>query len=217
MNFAYTCSFNQSVYPSATSHSNPSGTKNGSLPPATKNIIVMLLWFFGFVTGNVRAVIHHDPRDMEEAVRLARQAAKPWLMRELQVGGAKLPISPATIICIVVLGVNLCSWLMYQTSGTWAEASHILVKDASEKTHKALVGMQKEMGGNARLFGDLAEKYSQCPSSKEKGDLGRFRQGTMAPPFDNAVFDPKSPLKMTIGPIQTQFGYHLIFIRNRKM
>mmetsp|Transcript_6501 Transcript_6501/g.10129 ORF Transcript_6501/g.10129 Transcript_6501/m.10129 type:complete len:243 (+) Transcript_6501:103-831(+) len=156
-------------------------------------------------------------QENEDAMRLAREQAKPWLMRELEWNGTKLYVTPTTIIVVLVFLVNLCSWFLYTTSGTWAEASHILVKDTSKKTHKALVGMQQDIAGNLKLFGELAEKYSQCPSSKEKGDLGRFSQGTMAPPFDKAVFDPKTPLKTTIGPIQTQFGYHLIFIRNRKL
>jgi peptidyl-prolyl cis-trans isomerase C len=155
--------------------------------------------------------------ETEEAMRLAREHAKPWLMRELQWGDEMLFITPASIIVGLVLFINLLSWLSYKTSGTWAEASHILVKDTSPKTLKALVGMQKDIQGNAKLFGELAEKYSQCPSSREKGDLGRFAQGTMAPPFDRAVFDPKTPLNTTIGPIQTQFGYHLIYVRNRKI
>jgi peptidyl-prolyl cis-trans isomerase C len=155
--------------------------------------------------------------DVEEEMRRAREAAKPWLMRELQINGTKLIVSPATLICVLVFVVNLFSWLSYHTSGTWAEASHILVKDTSKKTHKGLLALKEQAGSNAKLFGQFAEQYSSCPSGKEKGDLGRFQKGTMAPPFDRAVFDPKTPLNQTIGPIETQFGLHLIFVRNRKM
>ena len=174
-------------------------------------IIIMMTTFCSFVAAEM------SPEDPEEAMRLAREQAKPWLMRELQIGDKKLFISPASIIMVLVFVINVYSWLSYKTSGTWAEAAHILVKDTSPKTLKALVGMQKDIQGNAKLFGELAEKYSQCPSSREKGNLGRFSQGTMAPPFDKAVFDPKTPLNTTIGPIQTQFGYHLIYVRNRKL
>lgn len=156
--------------------------------------------------------------DHEEGTKLAREHAKPWMMRKLVISDTMiLPFSPVTFVCVFVFAVNLCSWVGYHTSGTWAEASHILVKDTSAKTHKGLVSMRNQIQGNAKLFGNMAEQYSQCPSSKEKGDLGRFSQGTMAPPFDKAVFDPQTPLKQTIGPIQTQFGYHLIYVRDRKM
>ena len=180
---------------------------------AWKFTTVMILFVMTMLISTVAA----DLEDTEDEMRRARAAAKPWLMRELRYGDKNLYISPASIICVVFFVVNLCSWLYYQTSGTWAEASHILVKDNSAKTHKGLVALAKEAGSDAKLFGKFAEEYSSCPSKKEKGDLGRFQKGTMAPPFDRAVFDPKTPLNQTIGPIETQFGLHLIYVRNRKM
>jgi peptidyl-prolyl cis-trans isomerase C len=182
------------------------------------NLVTITFFLVTLIVSVSSAASNGDSKeDIEEKMRIARENAKPWLMRDLTIGDTRLYISPASIICVVVFVVNLCSWLMYKTSGTWAEASHILVKDTSDKTRKALVHMQKEIGGNSKMFADVAEKYSQCPSSKERGNLGRFKQGTMAPPFDRAVFDPNAPLKMTIGPIETQFGLHLIYIRERKM
>jgi peptidyl-prolyl cis-trans isomerase C len=80
-----------------------------------------------------------------------------------------------------------------------------------------LLEMKEEIHDDLKRFQGFAEKYSQCPSKTQKGDLGRFKPGDMAPPFDKAVFQPSSPLETTIGPIQTQFGYHLIYIRERKI
>jgi peptidyl-prolyl cis-trans isomerase C len=39
----------------------------------------------------------------------------------------------------------------------------------------------------------------------------------MAPTFDRACFDPTSELRTTIGPIQTQFGWHLIYVQDRQI
>jgi peptidyl-prolyl cis-trans isomerase C len=105
----------------------------------------------------------------------------------------------------------------FVATSQWCEASHILVKDTSPKTKKAMDGMVKDIGSNYRKFGDLAAKYSQCPSKVNNGDLGRFTQGAMAPPFDKLCFDKNSKEGTTLGPIQTQFGYHLIYIRKRKL
>lgn len=174
-----------------------------------------MLVIFGMIM--TACTVAADIDDTEEAMRRAREAAKPWLMRELEINGTKLIISPATIICVLVFVVNLWSWLSFHTSGTWAEASHILLKDTSKKTHKALLTIKQDAGSNAKKFGEYAKQYSNCPSKSQNGDLGRFQKGTMAPPFDKVVFDPKTPLNQTIGPIETQFGYHLIYIRNRKM
>jgi hypothetical protein len=154
---------------------------------------------------------------IEDEMKLARQLAKPWFLREISYNGQGFIISPASVICVVVFVVNLLSWLSYLTSGTWAEASHILVKATDKKTRKALTHMVQDIGSDIKKFGAVAEQYSSCQSSKEKGNLGRFQRGVMTPPFDKVVFDPKTPLKTTIGPIETQFGLHLIYIRDRKM
>lgn len=156
----------------------------------------------------------------EERNRLARQMAKPWLMRKLQItDDISLPVSPATLITLFILLVNiLWGFVFAPANGKWCEASHILIKDTTnKKTKQALEGMVKDIRGNARKFGEMAEKYSQCPSSRNQGDLGRFVQGDMAPPFDKVCFDPSTKERTTIGPIETQFGYHLIYIRKRNL
>lgn len=159
----------------------------------------------------------------KEQRKQARLDAKPWLMRNLDVAGKiTLPVSPATIITILLVLVNL----YYTFAETrWAEASHILVKpkdDTSKESHQAtkklLTEMKQEIGsGDLKRFGDFAAKYSQCPSKARKGDLGRFKPGDMAPPFDKVIFDPKSSTETALGPVQTMFGYHLIYIRQRKI
>lgn len=85
-----------------------------------------------------------------------------------------------------------------------ASALHILVKTESEA--KALKS-KIEKGGD---FSTLAKKHSTCPSKKQGGDLGEFRQGDMVGSFDKAVFAKGSEDKGVLGPVKTQFGFHLI-------
>lgn len=63
-------------------------------------------------------------------------------------------------------------------------------------------------------FAELAKADSACPSGKNGGDLGDFRRGAMVPEFDKAAFE------LTPGvvsePVKTQFGYHLIIVKERK-
>ncbi|VEU38229.1 unnamed protein product [Pseudo-nitzschia multistriata] len=178
--------------------------------------------------------------------RARRAASKPWLMKEFLlmeihesvhqklVGWLEsmmgydyephyadyIPrqifVSPFTLLLVLVLVANVWSWLSYHLSGSWVEASHILVKDTSPKTLKALVGLKETLGKDGKMFGLTAQQYSQCPSANDKGSLGRFGPGVMAPPFDAVCFDPQTPLNTTVGPVQTQFGYHLIYIKKRK-
>ena len=88
-----------------------------------------------------------------------------------------------------------------------ATAQHILVD--SEVIAETL---KEEIIGGAD-FGDVAREHSQCPSSQKGGDLGSFGQGEMVPEFDEVVFSAE--VGETHGPVQTQFGYHLIRITNR--
>jgi peptidyl-prolyl cis-trans isomerase C len=43
--------------------------------------------------------------------------------------------------------------------------------------------------------------------------LGRFSPGQMVPEFDKAVFS--GDVGVLYGPIQTQFGYHLLEVTSR--
>jgi len=88
-----------------------------------------------------------------------------------------------------------------------ATARHILVEseDACEK-------IKQEIAGGAD-FADMARQHSECPSGKDGGDLGEFTPGQMVPEFDRVVF--REAVGVVHGPIQTQFGYHLVEITSR--
>jgi parvulin-like peptidyl-prolyl isomerase len=64
-------------------------------------------------------------------------------------------------------------------------------------------------------FADLAGKESACPSKEQGGDVGWFgRLGSMVEPFAKAAFALKPYALSDI--VQTQFGYHLILVTERK-
>ena len=90
---------------------------------------------------------------------------------------------------------------------TTASARHILV--ATEQACEELK-TQIEAGGD---FAALAKEHSECPSGSRGGDLGEFSPGQMVKEFDQVVFS--ADLGKVHGPVQTQFGYHLIEITNR--
>lgn len=92
-----------------------------------------------------------------------------------------------------------------------AAANHILVDSEEE----ALVVM-KEIQEGGKSFADAAKTYSSCPSGSNGGSLGSFEPGQMVQEFDNVVFDAeKSPIGEVIGPVATQFGFHLIQVVDR--
>ena len=81
-------------------------------------------------------------------------------------------------------------------------AKHILV----EQSYEADDLLKKIADGES--FSDLAQKFSKCPSGQTGGDLGEFGKGQMVAPFEEAAFALE--VDQVSGPVQTQFGYHLI-------
>ena len=82
------------------------------------------------------------------------------------------------------------------------EAQHILVEQAHEAED-----IQKKLA-EGEEFADLAQKFSKCPSGQSGGNLGEFGKGQMVAPFEEAAF--ALDVDQISGPVQTQFGYHLI-------
>lgn len=85
-------------------------------------------------------------------------------------------------------------------------ASHILVKTEAE----AKEILEKIKKGES--FEGLARQKSICPSGRNGGSLGWFGKGMMVPEFEHACFNGKKG--DIVGPIKTQFGYHLIKIND---
>lgn len=88
-----------------------------------------------------------------------------------------------------------------------ANARHILVATESE-----CLKLKAEIEAGAD-FGEVAKLNSSCPSRMRGGDLGTFAPGQMVKEFDEVVFS--GPVGTVLGPVKTQFGYHLIEITKR--
>jgi parvulin-like peptidyl-prolyl isomerase len=90
-------------------------------------------------------------------------------------------------------------------------ARHILVTD--EESAKTVIEQMKALKGEAlkTKFIELAKSKSTGPTGPKGGDLGEFAKGQMVPEFDAAVFKLKEG-EITMVPVKTQFGYHVIFL-----
>ena len=88
-------------------------------------------------------------------------------------------------------------------------ARHILVKTKEEA--EAII---KKLAGGAK-FEDLAKESSTDGSAANGGDLGYFTEGQMVPEFEKAAFALK-PGEYTKEPVQTQFGFHVIQLEDRR-
>jgi len=88
-----------------------------------------------------------------------------------------------------------------------AAARHILVE-----TQEQCEDLKKQIAGGAD-FAELAQQHSKCPSGAQGGDLGTFSPGQMVKEFDEVVFS--APVGEVQGPVQTQFGFHLVEVTSR--
>lgn len=99
-------------------------------------------------------------------------------------------------------------------------ASHILLKTSPDSTEQEKAEIRKKMESilqearNGANFAELAKKYSQCPSAQQGGDLQYFTRGQMVQPFENAAFALKPGEISDI--VETQFGYHIILLQDKK-
>ena len=88
-----------------------------------------------------------------------------------------------------------------------ASARHILVSSEDE-----CEDLKTQIADGAD-FAEMAKAHSKCPSGKQGGDLGEFSPGQMVPEFDRVVFEEE--LNVVHGPVQTDFGFHLLEITER--
>jgi peptidyl-prolyl cis-trans isomerase C len=88
-------------------------------------------------------------------------------------------------------------------------ARHILVEKKEDA--ERIIG---ELNGGAS-FEELA-KQSRDPSGQNGGDLGFFSAGQMVPAFETAAF-ALAPGEITQEPVETQFGWHVIKVEEKRM
>lgn len=89
-----------------------------------------------------------------------------------------------------------------------AHAKHILMESEDE-----LNAIKTSIENGETSFEDAAAKNSTCPSGQRGGDLGEFGRGQMVKEFEDATFDAE--IGQLVGPVKTQFGYHLIKVESR--
>lgn len=87
-------------------------------------------------------------------------------------------------------------------------------KSRKEDIKQNMLDLKKRIE-NGEDFGQLAKKYSMDPGSAANGgELGFFKRGELAPEFEAAALSMK-PGEIS-RPVETQFGYHIIQLIERR-
>jgi peptidyl-prolyl cis-trans isomerase D len=94
------------------------------------------------------------------------------------------------------------------------KASHILIQaDDETKALSQINAIRAKV--NQKNFSDIAKKETQDPTGKANGgDLGWFSAGRMVPEFEKVAFGMRKG--EISAPVKTQFGYHIIYLEDKK-
>lgn len=97
----------------------------------------------------------------------------------------------------------------------YVNAAHILINFGSDTaTAKKQAEDILKRAKSGEDFAKLAFELSQDPSAKQNsGDLGWFTKGAMVKEFEDATMN--GAIGSLIGPIKTQFGFHIIYIKDK--
>ena len=94
---------------------------------------------------------------------------------------------------------------------TAIKARHILLPSGAEEVARQL---RRRIEAGAVTFEAAAREQSTDESNKAQGgDLGWFGRGRMVSEFEDAAFS--APVGQIVGPVETQFGWHLIRVEDR--
>jgi peptidyl-prolyl cis-trans isomerase C len=120
-------------------------------------------------------------------------------------------------IGLVVTSIAYFVWKAFGSMlvGPSASASHVLVKSEREamRLKEEIEDAVRSGAPLGAKFASVAETHSACPSAKKGGALGTFKPGQMVKEFNDVVFTGE--LNTVLGPVNTQFGSHLILITAR--
>lgn len=99
------------------------------------------------------------------------------------------------------------------------DVSHILLaadpEDAEERlrTLEQAEVLLERLQREPNRFAELAKRHSACTSQNEGGSLGQIERGQTVPEFERPVFS--AGVGLMPDPVESRYGYHLVWIRNR--
>lgn len=97
-------------------------------------------------------------------------------------------------------------------------ARHILIKVnqlvSADEAKRKLIDLKQRLLNKSATFDELAKTYSNDGSASRGGDLGWIYPGDTVPEFEKAMMALK-PGEIS-EPIETQFGFHLIEVLDKK-
>lgn len=99
--------------------------------------------------------------------------------------------------------------------GAATRARHILIRNDGPQAKAKAEELLAQIKGGASFEALAAQNSFDLATGSKGGDLGFFATGTMVKEFEAAVAELKNPGDLS-GVVQTEFGYHLIRLEERR-
>lgn len=103
-------------------------------------------------------------------------------------------------------------------SGDLIEAAHILFAVTPNAPLEAIREQAEAVLRQARedpaRFGDLASRFSNCPSGAQGGSLGQLSRGDTVPEFAQPLFDG-SATGVLPQLVKSRYGFHVVLVNRR--
>jgi len=158
-----------------------------------------------------------DEKDLNENVVIGffeGEEAADDAIKGLNQGDVSKPVKSASGFHILKLASSSSSNEMV----TQTRARHILIKtnpDVTDEDARGTLVQLKQRITDGDNFADLANEYSEDPGSKIKGgDLGWASPGMFVPAFERVMNSLE--INELSEPFQSQFGWHLMQVLERK-
>ena len=107
---------------------------------------------------------------------------------------------------------------IYDKQAEEVRVRHILFRPRSADTTQAYttaIAVRDSIASGALDFADAAVRYSEDPSAEtNRGDIGYITGGLTVLAFEDLTYG--TPVGEVAGPVQTQFGYHIIEVLDRR-
>ncbi|MEH6368221.1 MAG: peptidylprolyl isomerase [Pseudomonas marincola] len=84
---------------------------------------------------------------------------------------------------------------------------------ACSKAREQVDALIVQLQSDEKRFAELALAHSDCPSKQQGGALGQISKGQTVPEFERQLF--RLPLGLAAQPIESRYGYHVVWIDQR--
>lgn len=153
--------------------------------------------------GRIEAIINRDPR---AAQQYSDQQLKSFVLKEI----LTRRVLQREVFSKVFISKTDIARACRKIAGESREidVGHILIRGASQASLEQITAIQARLA-DGESFEALASAVSQDPAvARNKGRLGFISKGQFVKSFEDTAF--ALPVGKVSGPVETEFGYHLI-------